>query len=105
MFAGSMVVCRLREAYSKKDSAVNVKPAVLPTTSEATCDVVAQLQCLTLACPPCLSLELAAGCSFVTVIMHNGDVVPLLSFANGHKLLAQVPQRIQLQFHLCNEAI
>lgn len=74
--------CRLREEFAAPSTADEVSPAL---------SVLANAQCLTLACPPCLSLNLAMACSsFVTTLNNSGDIVPLLSFANGNKLMAQV---------------
>lgn len=52
---------------------------------------IANLQCLTIACPPCLTTSLCEACApYVVAVMNDGDVVPFLSFANGHRLLNQV---------------
>ena len=40
----------------------------------------AEATCLALACPACMTLELARSCSgYVTTIINNTDVVPTVS--------------------------
>ena len=51
----------------------------------------ADVECLAFACPSCLSKELSESCRpFITTVVSNADVVPLVSFSKVSELQAQI---------------
>lgn len=51
----------------------------------------ADVECLAFACPSCLSKELSESCRpFITTLVSNADVVPLVSFSKVSELQAQI---------------